>query len=368
MQNSIIDNEQTKLFFSLIRCGMGKETELPYTPSTEEWQELFDTAIKQTLSGIAFAGIERLPKEQRPGVELLLKWHHTGERTRKMNRELTKKAILVSEKFKAEGFGNCILKGQGIAQYYPDPELRTPGDIDIWLNGSDKEIIGYVKRIIPCCEPKYHHVDFPIAKETDIEIHYRPTWMYNPVNNKRLQRFFDERRQHEMNNTVETSEGPLHVPTTMFNTVYIPIHIYRHLFSDGIGMRQVLDYYYVLQHQLKDEEKAACIKVLERTGLKRFTGALMYAMQQMFGLEEEKMIAKPDKKHGEFLLREILLAGNFGKYDERYETTRGGINMPHLKKLFKHSSLLIKYHPSETLWNPLFKIWHYWWRKRATKS
>ena len=357
----------TELFFSLIRCGIGKGNELPYTPCKEEWEGVYDIAKKQTMLGIAFAGIERIPKAQRPHINLLLQWHQQVKYIRELNKKQTVNSIKVSDKFRSEGFSNCILKGQGIAQYYPDPELRIPGDIDIWLEGGSKKIIEYVKGFVPECKPTYHHVDFPVAEGIDMELHYRPSWMYDPVNNKRLQKYFTSRGKIEFGNTVETSEGILHMPTVEFNIVYIPIHIYRHLFDEGIGMRQILDYYFVLQQPIEKERKAKCAKILKSLGLKRFMQALMYVMQEMFDLGEEQMIVKPDKKQGEFLIEEILMAGNFGQYDSRYEATKGGFNLPHIKKLMKHSFILVTKHPSETCWSPIFKIWHMVWMKRNSK-
>ena len=359
---NILHDDTTTLFLALIRCGIGKADRLPFTPSKEQWDELFNIAGRQTLQGIAYAGIERLPQEQRPYKELLLRWYHLTLNIRKRNRELTRTAIMVSEKFRKEGFGNCILKGQGIALYYPDPELRVPGDIDIWLGGGYKKVIKYIKSIIPDCKPKYHHVDFNVMKETDIEVHYRPSWMYSPFSNKSMQKYFKKRSDKEFTNTANTSYGILHAPTLSFNTVYIPIHIYRHLFNEGIGMRQILDYYYVLMQENSAKEKAECVEILKKTGVLRFTQALMYVMQEMFALDRQHMIVEPDSRHGKFLMREIMLSGNFGKHDARFVKTKAGYNMQHLKNQVIRSLMLINHYPSETIWNPLFKIWHMFWR------
>lgn len=361
---NITDNETIRLFFALIRCGIGKDDRLPVAPSKEQWDELFDIACKQTLQGIAYAGIEKLPKEQRPYSELLIKWYHITLNINKKNKELTRASIKVSEKFEKEGFRNCILKGQGIAQYYPDPELRLPGDIDIWIEGGCDKVIEYVRNITPDCKPKYHHVDFNVLNGIDIEVHYRPTWMYNPFNNYRLQRFFAERSNSEFTHTVGTNAGRLHTPTATFNMVFIPVHIFRHLFDEGIGMRQILDYYFVMQQKEWQSERATCINALWEAGVLRFTKALMYVMQQMFALDEEQMIVDPDERYGKLLMREILLSGNFGKQDARFKSAQRGYNSQHLKNQLRRSFILIGHYPSETIWNPLFKIWHTFWRSR----
>ena len=103
----------TDLFFALVRCGIGKENSLPYSPTPEEWRNLFEMAKKQTLIGITFAGIEKLPSEQRPPKNIILQWYTVSESIKSTNADLNKKVTAISQKFKAEGFNNCILKGQG---------------------------------------------------------------------------------------------------------------------------------------------------------------------------------------------------------------------------------------------------------------
>lgn len=353
-----------ELFFNLIRCGMGKCDCLSRVPGDVEWGELFEIAKKQTLVGIAFAGIERLPQEQRPPKDILLQWYKMCMLIKKSNADLNRKCAAVSEKFRSEGFENCILKGQGLAQLYPDPTLRTPGDIDIWLGGGDKKAIGYVRRFFPECKPTYHHVDFPIALDLEIEIHYRPSWAYSPFANKRLQRFFLSVANEQFGNYVNTPEGAFPVPNLAFNRVYVLLHIYRHLFQEGIGLRQMLDYYYVLDKGFAVQESEECEKLLKVLGLKNFATATMYILKEKFGLENENLIVRPDARRGEFLLKEIMIAGNFGNYDSRYKIVSNESEVRHFLNSMKRITRLVAQYPSETLWSPYFKIWHFFWRKR----
>lgn len=353
-----------ELFFHLIRCGMGKAKELPRTPGVQEWDELFSIAKKQTLAGIAFAGIEKLPQEQRPPKTVLLQWYNLATLIKKINADLNRKCAIVSGKFKSEGFANCILKGQGLAQLYPDPTLRTPGDIDIWLDGGDTKAIEYVKRYFPECSPTYHHVDFPISNDLEIEIHYRPSWSYSPITNKRLQCFFSSTAQEQFCNQISTPEGNFPTPTVAFNRIYILLHIYRHLFFEGIGMRQVLDYYYVLHQEMSDAEKAEYISALKQFKLIKFAGAVVYVMQQIFGLDKEHSIVKTNPKLGKFVLKEIMIAGNFGQYDHRYNLGKHEYTFKRAIETIKRNATLITRFPGEILWSPYFKTWHYFWRKR----
>ena len=361
MPNNITDI--TELFFALIRCGIGKENTLPYSPTVEQWKELFELSKKQTLSGITFEGIEKLPQEQRPPKDIILQWFSLRERIKSTNTSLNKKAVIISQQFKKEGFNNCILKGQGIAQLYPNPLLRTPGDIDIWLEGGCNKVLQYVSTITPDYKAHYHHVDFDISNDVDIEVHYRPTWMYSPIKNRILQKHISKVETDQFNNAVYTNEGTFNAPTLSFNRVYIPIHIYRHLFSEGIGLRQILDYYFVLTKGFDTNDKKECQGILISVGIKRFTQALMYVMQQVFHLEEEFLIFAPNKRDGKFLMHEIMTAGNFGHHDTRYKTTGQYYSLALIYNLVKRSLILITRHPSEVLWAPIFKVWHFFWMK-----
>ncbi|MBQ2289385.1 MAG: hypothetical protein II249_01800, partial [Bacteroidaceae bacterium] len=67
---------------------------------------------------------------------------------------------------------------------------------------------------------------------------------------------------------------------------------------------------------------------------------------------------------GEFLMHEIMSAGNFGKYDERYISTNRGLNVAHVSNLIKRTLTVVAHYPSEMLWDPFFRIWHYFWRTK----
>ena len=370
MQTTVVTNGHkasgplTDLFFDLIQCSIGKKERLSRTPDAQEWAKLFDIAQMQTLVGITYSGIERLPKEQHPSKQILLGWHTSTELIKERNIELNRMSIAISGKFKELGFRNTLLKGQGLAQLYPTPNLRTPGDIDIWLDGGCDKILGYVRKCFPKCKPTYHHVDFPVKKETGIEVHFTPSWMHSPIRNRRAQEFFNSNAVAQFRNDITTPQGSFPSTTLSFNRVYILLHIYRHLFQEGIGLRQLLDYYFVLEKGFSQNERTECTKTLKKLGLTGFAAAATYILQEKFGLEREKHLVPPDKRRGEFLLREVMTAGNFGKYDCRYPLVSKDNEFKHFLNSMQRTARLILQYPSETLWSPYFKIWHYFWRKR----
>ena len=239
--------KQQKIFFDFLRFCIGSAKEIPDSLKEADWKELYCIAQKQALLGVLFHGIQRLPKELVPEQKLLMQWMVMAELIRKQNVRLFLDSVKVCKNFENKGFANCILKGQGNALLYPDPYMRTPGDIDIYLSGGRKKIMKYVDRVCPNQVMRYHHVDFPVMK-TAIEVHFTPSYMFFPIHNSRMQKWFKEVMGEQCNHRVSLPDGygEIHVPQVSFNVIYILSHLHRHIFTEGIGLRQLLDYYFVI--------------------------------------------------------------------------------------------------------------------------
>ena len=239
--------KQQKIFFDFLRFCIGSAKEMPDSLKEADWKELYAIAQKQALLGVLFHGIRQLPKQLAPEQKLLMQWMVMAEQIRKQNIRLFQDSVKICQNFENEGFANCILKGQGNALLYPDPYMRTPGDIDIYLSGGRRKIMKYVDRVCPNQVMRYHHVDFPVMK-TAIEVHFTPSYMFCPIHNRRMQKWFQEVMGEQCNHRVSLPDGygEIHVPTASFNVIYILSHLYRHIFTEGIGLRQLLDYYYVV--------------------------------------------------------------------------------------------------------------------------
>ena len=151
-----------------------------------------------------------------------------------------------------------------------------------------------------------------------------------------------------------------------FNVVYQLTHLYHHFFDEGIGMRQIIDYYFVL---VKSEERRvknlmALQRELKYLGLWNFAGAVMYVLHETLGLSEEKMIAPMDEKRGKLLLEEIMNGGNFGQHFTKYgHFTPQGMAKKYFLKIWRNMHF-VRYYPAEALSEPIFRTWHFFWRLR----
>ena len=240
--------KQQKIFFDFLRFCIGSAKEIPSSLKEADWKELYAIAKKQCLVGVLFDGIKKLPAEH-VGMkkELLLQWMAESQMLEKANVRLNDAAIQVSEWFRKKGFRTCILKGQGNALMYPNPYSRTPGDIDIWVEGEDKRVISFVRSISPHEKACYHHIEFPSYKGVEVEVHYRPSFLLCFWHNRKLQKYYERVKEEQFSHQVMLGEqGEIAIPTAEFNLIFQLTHIFSHLMNEGIGLRQLLDYYYVI--------------------------------------------------------------------------------------------------------------------------
>ena len=454
--------KQQKIFFDFLRFSIGSADEIPSSLKEADWEELYAIAQKQCLVGVLFDGIKKLPAEH-VGMkkELLLQWMAESQMLEKANVRLNDAAIQVSEWFRKKGFRTCILKGQGNALMYSNPYSRTPGDIDIWVEGGDKRVISFVRSISPHEKACYHHIEFPSYKGVEVEVHYRPSFLLCFWHNRKLQKYYERVKEEQFSHRMILGEqGEVAIPTAEFNLIFQLTHIYAHLMNEGIGLRQLLDYYYVLcdfykVYQISSKitpslftlkegstshpdpltlrgeggnrptrcseplrskvggpskvspdcagwdrlgmigdttsdtasivtsatvarsssvanssfatsssSFAAAIdrvqEELKELGVWRFAGAIMYIMQEVFGMPASRLIVPPNEKYGRFVLNEVLEAGNFGRHDARNRFGRSQLGH-NLQRVYRDIRL-VKYFPVEALCEPLFRVWHFFWR------
>lgn len=356
-------------FFDLLRFSLAKEYSFSSILTAEEWTEIFVMAQQQTLVGVLFSGVERLPAEQRPPRSILLKWYAMSERIKQANRLLDQRAVETCKYFASEGFENCILKGQGVATYYPEPLLRTSGDIDIWLSGGHRRILDFARSKVGLKGVTYHHIHYPLFDDVEIEVHIMPGCLSNPRLNSKLQRYFRAVLPEQASHYVRLSDGVGDIPhpTVEFDLLFLLLHMYKHLTGGGIGLRQMMDYYYILRQSISDEIRTRVVNRIREFKMLRFAGATMYVMNEVFGLDEALLLVAPDVKAGRFLLNEIMQAGNFGKYDVRLERRRNETAWFRLVRSLKRNVRFLRYFPNEVFWNPIFRTWQYFWRLNETK-
>ena len=355
------------LFFELIQVALGTHNSLSRKPTNEEWNCLYHTCQKQSIAAFVFSALESLSKiGQKPPVSVLYEWISISEQIKQQNKFVNQNAVELSSKLEKEGFDCCILKGQGNAVMYPDPYSRTPGDIDVWIrdgrskNEDVRGIIRYVKIRNPKGIAFYHHIDYGLFQDTEVEVHYRPSFMFNPIHNWRLQRWFSKKADEGwLMAELPDGTGKINIPPQEFNIIFQLSHVYNHLLHEGIGLRQIIDYYYLLKSDVRGKKEEVA-KTLKYLGLENIAGAMMWVLHEKLGLAEEFLIVPIDERRGKVLLDEIMRGGNFGHYDSDNinATSRLNKNIQRVKRDIR----LMKLFPSECLWEPVFRTYHFLWR------
>lgn len=336
------------------------------------WQQLYSFVSKQAILGLCFEGIERLGKEypeelkRNPiGRELLITWMGKAQQIRRQNMKVNAVVGKLFAMLRVDGMRCCILKGQGNALMYPNPYSRTPGDIDVWIDASRERIMEYAQKKFELGDDiRLQHLETSLDG-VPVELHFFPCSMNNPIYHARLQKWFRRNADLQCSNVVSLPDGAgdIAIPTTAFNVIYQLTHLYHHFFDEGIGMRQIIDYYYVVSMLNVNCEMLTWLqKDLKHLGLWKFAGAVMYVLKEVLGLSEDKMIVPMDEKRGRLLLAEILDGGNFGRHFTKYAGfTHQSMGKKYFLKIWRNMHF-VRYYPAEALCEPLFRTWHFFWR------
>ena len=418
----IMLSQQQRIFFEFLRFCIGTVQEVPSSLKGADWRVLYAMARKQCLVGVLFDGIKRLPADVGMDKGLLFQWMAQNQTLRKANARLDKAAVEVAEWFGRKGFRTCVLKGQGNALLYPPGMERTPGDIDLWVDGGDRKVVSFVRSLSPDEKVCYHHIGFPEYNGVEVEVHFRPSFLFCFRHNRRLQGYYERVMDEQFAHKVKLGEqGEVAVPKAEFNLIFQLTHIFTHLMNEGIGLRQLLDYFFLLKNtdfigntdgvsgntnggafgvntncsdntdriggnvdgdgfllntdftdntdriggNADGVDRRLLQDELRRLGLWEFAGAVMYIMKEVFGLEDNRLIVPPDVKRGRLVLKEVLEAGNFGQYDKRNWFGHSALGH-NLQRLYRDMRL-VRFFPAEALSEPFFRIWHFFWRKRIVR-
>ena len=444
-----------KTYIEFLKYCLDERLALPAGVENINWKEMMAWASEQAILGVVYAGItdKRNKREDGKSViqmpfDVLMEWVGTAQQIEMQNKVLNKRCVEVVEEYRKAGYGCCVLKGQGNAMMYPNPFLRNPGDIDLWVLGhtddtdgtdgrptvgeghteiteitdgrpmvgdKDEDGRGLRRKLIEMArkkdknaEVRVYHVGYQ-EKDVEVEAHFMPGVMNNPVYNRRLQAFYREHTDSIESRELPDGVGCIPVPTWEFNVVFQLAHMMHHFFDEGIGLRQFIDYYYLLKRatdytdytdgrplageghtetteiterwplaeeghtdstdrtdfrpvaERDGKERLTLAEVggvLRRLNLDRFAGAVMYVLKEVLGLEERYLIVPVDERRGKTLMEEVMKGGNFGRASGM---TNHSMGMKYLLKTKRNLRLAQEY-PAEALCEPFFRTWHFFWR------
>ena len=213
----------------------------------------------------------------------------------------------------------------------------------MWLEGKRNDILKFLRQKWIIGDVLMYHADVKVFDDAAVEIHYLPAFSYNPFRDYKYRKFFKQEGQLQFRQ-FDDSVGFAH-PSLYFSAVYSLIHIFNHSLKNEILFKQIIDYYYILKH-LQASDRIQIMKTIKWIGLERFAGGLMYVIQSLLLLTDEAkdyLLCPANEKAGKLLIDDLFLS--------QKRTSN--------QALLKH----LRLYPSEVLWAPVWKAWHWCWRK-----
>lgn len=359
------------LFFELLQVAVGIRQSLSCVPTAQDWTELYRMAKVQTVAGVAFYGVHRLYEKSREQIAFLpvglkMQWLGVHESIRAYSKVVNGAVGKLLTDAALTDCHKVILKGQSVAKYYPCPELRNPGDIDIWcvcrgmtLKESLWEMARRAISKVPDAGVQPHHTDWPEVDGVRVEMHFTPSTVYSFFYNRRVQRYFEE-------NLPRCKDKRLPIDVDI---VFQLMHLRRHLISEGIGLRQVMDLYWTMKaYSLQCREENVSVsssldKTLEWLGMTSFARAMMWVLQEVFLAPVEDMICKPDEKRGRFVLDEVMEGGNFGTFNIQNGKV-GDNRMQHLWYYVRLAMRCLRYFTRESVCAPMYRVYVGIWNRK----
>lgn len=369
------------LFFELLQVSLGTREKLSRVPSAREWEAIYNLAEEQAIVGVMLSGLERLPVEQLPPLEVKLQWIGDAQIIQQCNSDMDEVVVALCKEMEEEGIRMLVFKGQTLAVLYPDASLRQSGDIDYYIWKEDWEkALSWLKKKVERGETDYYEDNTTIKdvqygyKDVAYEMH---RMLVSFSTKKHLKYWENEVVPSIWNNVAYATVNGYEVPTLPLeiNLLYVFIHIFEHLISDGVGLRQFVDWYYLMEvagrssagsPTARNEEFVAVLEQhLKGVGLLKAYSGLGAILTDYLRMPEDKFpfeISEDDHRQAAKLMKNILEMGNFG-HNVEYTQNKGVIHgIQHLGRVYHQARLFGHYAPAESWWK-LFGFFPWWVKK-----
>lgn len=348
-----------QVFFEILRVAVGTQDTFSRSFTDEEWRDAFSMAKQQSMVGLCYASIQSQEPDMCPSKEICREFLCHSEPIRKRNQILRHRCVELDRMLGDSGFTPCILKGQSLSRYYGElADYRNSGDIDVWVDAPIDRIADFVKNRDVEYRGTYVHLEADLFEDVHVEIHPQPAILRCPWLNHRLQRWISTFEIDKF----DRSEGFAIVPVE-FDAVYLLTHMLHHLLFEGIGLRQLMDYAFFLKSVNMRDRSVHAMETLDSLHMTRFTKGIMWIMREVFGLSDELLLTAPDSRAGRMMLSEMLMGGDFGKYDSRNRLSKSNHRVCRAWGGIVRNVRFLNLAPELVICDPFWRAWHYVWRK-----
>lgn len=315
-------------FLELLRSGLWGTPADPslFQQESTDWKSILKTAKEQTVLVIVADGIETLPKELWPSKETMLKLMMTRVKTAQMHHLLNSTLNQIVNVLDKKGIPSVLLKGQGVAQNYRNPESRTCGDIDLYVGIENYErackIIHDLNKEPQEDIPESGHHKHLELNGVVIEVHK----LADPMSSKKQSACFQKWTKDSIDNLFTTNrlkvwnnDGTsirLALPT--FDAFFILHHAVRHMTTEGIGFRHICDWTMYLHRNHSEINKNELQHYLKLFNMEQIWQEFGIIAVNILGLPQTEVPLLKESSQSaktERILCQIFISGNFGRFD-----------------------------------------------------
>lgn len=237
---------QEEMLLALLRAALHQqevETACFQQAMAENWLQCYLLAVRQGVAALAWEGVERLPVELCPPLDVKLSWALVEKKQVAKYRKHCHVVGELTRLYSQHGIATMVLKGVGLSRLYPVPAHRVGGDIDIYTYSTDKtrltdeEANLLVDKLMQergmevtrSTQGKDSHFVF---HQIMIENHrfFFETWRFPMA--IEVEQWLEDHIQSQQAHLMDGEWG-IHVPSVAFECIYVPYHAALHA---GIGL------------------------------------------------------------------------------------------------------------------------------------
>lgn len=199
------------------------------------------------------------------------------------------------------GIRAVLMKGAGLAAYYPSPEQRQWGDIDLFVGKEQYHTAcAAIREAFPDAlkfdEELDHYKHYNIiADGVSIETHRVTIDLQHPIDEKRYEAI-EKEGMEKSERLVMSDEGlEVRVPEKTFNALLIMLHSWEHVMSKGANVRQLCDLALLLNHTAEQIDKDRLERYLRSLHLMDVWQIYAYTLVYGLGLPLHKSLFYSEK-------------------------------------------------------------------------
>lgn len=298
----IASNE--KLLLNLIKIALGKSTKCTL-PNTLEWNILFDMSMKQCVPSVVLDGLNKSlasePCQDNKGIGKMdkLKWLSM---VLNMERQYTKHESIIAELaafYQKAGYQMMLLKGYGLSKYWPNPNHRPTGDIDIYLmfmNSEGKEksqpAWKYADKLMTekfgiQVDNSHHHHSVFTYKGIMVENHYDFVNVHSHRSNRLIENEFKTLALKGNEEFTFDNGAKLLFPSPLLNCLFVARHNAIHFAAEHLNLRQLLDRALFVEKRHKDIDWNYFWTIVKKMGMEKFVLCMAFTAIRQLTFEKD---------------------------------------------------------------------------------